>query len=268
MNRYITGESSVEISKELKCSPGSIICWVGKIKGKKFVRNMSIAIKKSYENRFGYTDEFRKKCVDRYIKGESSLCIAKEGGCRSSAILMWVKKIKGKEFVREVEKNSDMLNKLSETEKAYIAGIVDGEGSIAISKSQTKKYKYVYHILTISVSNTNKIVIDWLREKLGGSVHSYRCKAHRRDCFSWQTSAARAKKVLEQILPYLIIKKEASELAIEFQKRKKLRIKVDKIELDKREEYRIKIRNLSLFRKNLFLEEENDGNAKTSSSVC
>ena len=54
---------------------------------------------------------------------------------------------------------------------AYLAGIIDGEGSIYIGNfSCNKKTKVPYYQTNIQVTNTDKTLIDWLFDIFGGLV--------------------------------------------------------------------------------------------------
>lgn len=108
---------------------------------------------------------------------------------------------------------------VSDTELAYTAGIIDGEGNIGIYPNTTKNGYPVFR-LRVRVNNTNEWIIHWLQEKYAGSIgitsrkeNSYRWK----DAWWWTVSCRKAGEFLEAIFPYLIIKKPQAELAIKFQ---------------------------------------------------
>lgn len=115
---------------------------------------------------------------------------------------------------------------------AYIAGFFDGEGSIFISKSR-KQY-----FLTVSISNTDKSVLESIQRIMGGSLSKSPDK--RENCshlFRLRLYCDEAKKFLEKILPYLKIKKEQAKLSIEFQsKMKKGKLTMPK---EEQEKYRV-----------------------------
>src|SRR5260370_42634 len=60
---------------------------------------------------------------------------------------------------------------LSVAELAYMAGLVDGEGSICIfpfyaSPHQANGVRYLRHQVSISVANTNLAMVEWIAERL------------------------------------------------------------------------------------------------------
>lgn len=109
--------------------------------------------------------------------------------------------------------------KLSVTDAAYIAGFIDGEGSIMVYLREkgvagTK----------ISISNTKRDVLDWICEVVGvGHViaHQRANKKHATSHF-WLCTGDSALTVLEQIRPYLKIKQAQADLAIETQRQLKI----------------------------------------------
>jgi len=58
---------------------------------------------------------------------------------------------------------------ISDTDKAYIAGLFDGEGSIDFTKRKEKKKSGTYDCMRISmeISMTDRSVLLWLHEVLG-----------------------------------------------------------------------------------------------------
>ena len=58
---------------------------------------------------------------------------------------------------------------ISDTDKAYIAGLFDGEGSIDFTKRKEKKKSGTYNCMRISmeISMTDRSVLLWLHEVLG-----------------------------------------------------------------------------------------------------
>ena len=63
---------------------------------------------------------------------------------------------------------------ISDTDKAYIAGLFDGEGSIDFTKRKEKKKSGTYDCRRISmeITMTDKSVILWLHEVLGCGTFS------------------------------------------------------------------------------------------------
>ena len=73
---------------------------------------------------------------------------------------------------------------MNETDKAYIAGLFDGEGSIEFTKRKEKKTNGTYSCRRISmeISMTDQSVLMWLHEVLGvGTLTNKPRKGKRKD---------------------------------------------------------------------------------------
>ena len=105
---------------------------------------------------------------------------------------------------------------------AYTAGIIDGEGSIHLTKGRNRKLKQGYCIsLVISVGNTNEWLVQWLKMQFGGQVYYKDCQNPKwKPCWTWIIANKQAGEFLELILPYLQIKRPQAEIALDFQSRK------------------------------------------------
>jgi hypothetical protein len=102
---------------------------------------------------------------------------------------------------------------------AYLAGIIDGEGSIYIDNfSCNPKTKVPYFQTNIQVTNTDENLIKWLRHIFGGLISKRTPKQHpknaRKQAFIWTASGERVTHLCELILPYLIIKKRQCEIML------------------------------------------------------
>ncbi len=106
---------------------------------------------------------------------------------------------------------------MENTDIAYIAGIVDGEGCIGLNlnKSGTgSSYR-----IKVSVGNTNEWICQWLKLSFGGCVScSSRIGSNNKPLWQWIVSCNMALNFLELIYPYLKLKKPQAEIAIRFQK--------------------------------------------------
>lgn len=106
-------------------------------------------------------------------------------------------------------------NELSLADAAYLAGFVDGEGSIMLTPRRDKV------AVKFSISNTNKAILDWVAVVTGvGAVQDHRSgDGTNKACFQYQANSEAAESIIQQIEPYLIVKKEQAKLALETQER-------------------------------------------------
>lgn len=101
---------------------------------------------------------------------------------------------------------------------AYLAGFIDGEGSIYISRGKKLKNGYQY-FLCLSVNNTDNLVIEEIQEKTGGCISISPDKRNKRKLSRLRLYNNQALFVLERIIPFLRVKKNQAILAVDFQKR-------------------------------------------------
>ncbi len=145
--------------------------------------------------------------------------------------------------------------KLKNVELAYIAGLIDGEGCIGIYSYPDGRGVSRLHILDVVITNNNPACYQFLKERFGGAVHERKYKAEFVNSnYQWRLRGIKAKDFLELIEPYLILKKQQAQLAIEFILEKKKYsvqggskfghpLKIEEIE--KREGYYLKMRQLN-----------------------
>jgi len=112
---------------------------------------------------------------------------------------------------------------LTQEKYAYLAGIVDGEGCISIVRRKTYRgnRRPVYNSM-LMIANTQRCLIDWLQRATGfdGSVYVQKTrKAQHRPCWNWTIRMKRCGAMLQNILPYLVIKADQAKLALEFNSR-------------------------------------------------
>ena len=101
---------------------------------------------------------------------------------------------------------------LTETERAYLAGLFDGEGTLGFYH-----YRRNRHEVTVGIVNTDPRVHAWLREKFGcGSVRPSTKNRNNHVAYSWRIAGrTRIEPFLNAILPYLIIKKEQAQCLLD-----------------------------------------------------
>jgi hypothetical protein len=110
------------------------------------------------------------------------------------------------------------MNNLTETDKAYIAGIFDGEGCIGYyNAALTYNHRPGYFHASINVCNTDPRVISWLKEVTGiGKVGLLKMNTtRRRQAYQWQLGKrAEIVEFLQTIRPYLKIKSEQVDVLL------------------------------------------------------
>lgn len=110
---------------------------------------------------------------------------------------------------------------IQETDKAYIAGIVDGEGHVTIHRNASKKSMETLQRKTpmycpwVSVCNTNVEVLRFIQENYGGSLH---LSPNKRRIPVWNLvlTFRAAQRLLTDIVPYMRMKKSIAEVVLAF----------------------------------------------------
>lgn len=109
-----------------------------------------------------------------------------------------------------------MADVLSEPEKAYLAGILDGEGhigmtTITVGRSYTVK---------ISLGMSDFQIPLLFKETFGGNVYYKDKQSYWNPKWKpqalWSVKSRQAERVLIALLPYLRVKKVQAELALEY----------------------------------------------------
>jgi hypothetical protein len=112
-----------------------------------------------------------------------------------------------------------------QSDAAYLAGFMDGEGSISIVKTygikrhvNGDKVKNIRFHLHMKIANTNRGVLDWICGKFGGQVYAKKeCSSQWKPRFDWVLIGNKnMERVLLAILPYLHIKHRQALIALEF----------------------------------------------------
>lgn len=95
---------------------------------------------------------------------------------------------------------------------AYLAGMIDGDGYISITRSRHKGR--IYFGPQIGIAGTRREPHDLAASIWGGKIYEYRNGIHRPQ-FQWSRVGATAATAIAQIHPYLRIKADHADLALE-----------------------------------------------------
>jgi hypothetical protein len=147
-----------------------------------------------------------KHIIRDYLKGDNVRSIATKFNLSSNRLYLILK-------INNIKRNPNIYTtrqitnrfKLSETEKAYIAGLFDGEGCLHL-KDKSKNF------WSICIANTNKEAMRWLLKKInnGGIYKKQKMLNNKLHIYYiWQSSKCNLiYKLLINIKPYCIIKKK------------------------------------------------------------
>ncbi len=112
----------------------------------------------------------------------------------------------------------------------YFAGFFDGEGCIVIaSQGHERKGKMSkFYRLEVAVGSTNHWIIELMKFQFGGAVYCDRRDNHpasHRPFWRWMICSRKASLFLQDILPYLKLKKAEAEIAIKWQSNRKMGVR-------------------------------------------
>ncbi len=112
---------------------------------------------------------------------------------------------------------------MAETDWAYVAGFLDGEGCLGIGL-RSRKHSGSRQITTkpsffvrVSAVNTHRPVLEWLALHLGGTITPKKIVANQKQVWVWRLANTEAcQTVVRRCLPYLKIKREHALLILQF----------------------------------------------------
>ena len=93
----------------------------------------------------------------------------------------------------------------------YAAGFLDGEGCINVSSTRNNKF------IRVLIVNTNKSVLEFFQEKWGGDIQEN--KKHKENwkiSYTWRVQHKNCLNFLNDVYPFLIVKKLQVEAAFMF----------------------------------------------------
>lgn len=113
----------------------------------------------------------------------------------------------------------DYPQPISETDYAYLAGIIDAECCLSIQHYKPQNRPNRVYKIVLSINNTRRPIFQWLTERFGGNLHfidrESKNKNHRNQLM-WRISGKSLSKILPFIVPYLSYKKPVGEELIKF----------------------------------------------------
>lgn len=108
-----------------------------------------------------------------------------------------------------------IFQSLSDNEKAYIAGIVDGEGHIGIHRANTGS-KYETYTCNMSVHNSDKRLCEFLHKKCGG-YFGVSHRPNKKTYYRWSINNILVYDLLRLIYKFLVIKKEQADIIFQYE---------------------------------------------------
>lgn len=141
------------------------------------------------------------------------------------ALLMAMNRLKNESNLIPIsikEEVESLRNTISpkDIDYAYLAGFIDAECSLDISRTMHKKGKTPCYRAQLQCNNTKSPFFYWASQRFGGQFH-FLDKSHIANCRNqmlWRISCNALTPILENVYPFLKHKKPICEKMIEFQK--------------------------------------------------
>jgi len=115
-------------------------------------------------------------------------------------------------------------SEMKETEKAYIAGIIDGEGSITL----TRQHKNRHPSPMVSIPSTDLYLLEWIKKvvQCGRIIKkkNYKPQLHR-DSFVLNITYDKALELLKEVEPYLITRQKKARAKLLISEYKKVTLR-------------------------------------------
>jgi len=110
-----------------------------------------------------------------------------------------------------------MIQEPTPTDIAYLAGLLDGEGSICIFRS-THRDGSSRHWINVTIGNTHHGVLKWIQSIFGGRLASNaeQYKPQNHETWRWRVNAKEAALILRLVSAYLKIKTSKLVLQLNF----------------------------------------------------
>jgi hypothetical protein len=94
---------------------------------------------------------------------------------------------------------------VSDVEAAYVAGILDGEGSISLIRIRKSRLPSPQ----VAVTSTDRELLEWLKLRFGGSIIQKRRRLPiHSQAYEWKLADRLALNVIELARPYLVIQRK------------------------------------------------------------
>jgi len=103
---------------------------------------------------------------------------------------------------------------MTELEKAYVAGFIDGEGCVSFATRKVKQVTYITP--TVQIANTNRSVLQWIAELYDVNVYDRieDPRPTRKKVYRVVVCGEIARQMLKDVYPYLKVKREQAKIIL------------------------------------------------------
>lgn len=117
-----------------------------------------------------------------------------------------------------LRKNVRSNKVMTEGEAAYVAGLVDGEGTICFSSRKSSGRRAYWLTCHLTIANTDWNLLEKVVEITGNGYirDSGTPKSGQKQGYSWRVGAVQARFLLPQLLPFLVLKHRQAECLLRY----------------------------------------------------
>lgn len=117
-----------------------------------------------------------------------------------------------------------MTHKTFVTNPQYLAGIIDGEGSLMLDRKTSKHSTKVNYIARMAIATTSRLLVDKMLQDYPflscNNIH--KVGKHSVDAFTLFCGEGVLKELLPELIPHLVIKKAQAETLLKFLAQKEI----------------------------------------------
>lgn len=99
---------------------------------------------------------------------------------------------------------------------AFLAGIIDGDGSISINIIRRDDWDGYSFQPNISIGMTSRKLCKWVQQHFGGNLYGYKPDIRQKVFHIRIYGKQSVTRILTDLLPYLLIKKQAAQTVLEY----------------------------------------------------
>jgi hypothetical protein len=108
---------------------------------------------------------------------------------------------------------------MTDMEAAYIAGIIDGEGSFLVYMKRAGRGEKKYHRAVMKIANTDRDLVEWIKARTGGTITQWQSEIPgRKRMYHLNVEGPVLLRLCERIGPLLRVKGEQARLTAEMQR--------------------------------------------------
>lgn len=151
-----------------------------------------------------------------YLRLKSIYKLARRYNVTPQTIHSYIRDVRDNEVKKEIQLLKRKINKLTDFEKGFIAGLIEGEGYIGIRRLKRNNGLFILKPC-IEITNTKRELLEYVQERLNGKINQKARNKNRKDCWGWSIEKQPLILVLlKDFCKYFIIKRKQAQALLTF----------------------------------------------------